>query len=230
MTHEAVSLADPTLVPRGTKVALPPTQGRIITVQKRIFPRKFITKFLSFLVIIEIAFTVILTPSPSGMTGSAILDEGEGRFVNFRGMTIDLLGQLARVERSQSMLPVHTGGEVPRMFGIKGVTDDNSSHSIGSALLEVVTVCYLGISMANPTGLLGAIRHFTVHGEMSSIRSSQEDLFVLSGLRSNGRREKEEKASKNSERPWFELVQRPSLLMSIELKITVDYNIFEIQE
>jgi hypothetical protein len=98
------------------------------------------------------------------------------------------------------------------MFGIKGVTDDHSSHSVGSALLEVVTICYLGIIMATPTGLLGAIRGFTVHGERSSIRSSHEDLFVLSGLGSNGRRGEEKKASKNNQRPWFELVQRPSLL------------------
>ncbi len=70
------------------------------------------------------------------------------------------------------MPPVHSGGEVPWTLGIKSVTYNDFSHSIGSALLEVVTICYPVIIMANPAGLLGAVRRFAVYGELIPVGSS----------------------------------------------------------
>ncbi len=53
---------------------------------------------------------------------------------------IDLSSQLARVARGRSILAEHPGREVPGMFGIKVIGDDDLSGPIGPPLLKVVAV------------------------------------------------------------------------------------------
>ena len=76
------------------------------------------------------------------------------------------------------MFSIHSRGEVPRVFWIEGITDDNFSGSIGSTLLEVITICYLIIIMAGTAGSFWAIRNFTVGGEWTSIESPKDNFFV----------------------------------------------------
>jgi hypothetical protein len=99
------------------------------------------------------------------MARPTILDKEESGFVNFGGMGIDFLSQLARIGRGDSMLSIHSGGEIPRVFGVEGVADDDFPGSIRATLLEVVTLCDLVIVMAGPAGLPGAVRHLAIGSE-----------------------------------------------------------------
>ena len=84
---------------------------------------------------------------------------------------IRFLSQLARINAGQSMFTVHSRREIPRKFGIEGITDDNLSGSIRSALLEVVTIGDSVIIVARTTSSLRAVRSFAVDGEGTSIES-----------------------------------------------------------
>jgi hypothetical protein len=116
------------------------------------------------------------------MAGPTILDEKEGRFINLGRMRINLLSQLARVSRGQSMLSIHSRGKVPGILLIEGITDDYFSSTIRSALLEVVTTCYPLVVMAGTAGPLRAIRNFAIDSEGIPIESLQNNLFVRGSL------------------------------------------------
>jgi len=119
------------------------------------------------------------------MASSTIPDNKKRGFVNFRGMLIDLLSQLARIGRSYSMFSIHSGREVPWIFGIRGFPDNNLPASIGSALLEVVTIRYSIILMAGPTGLLRTVGHLAFYCQRIPIDSLQSNLFMQRDLGGN---------------------------------------------
>jgi hypothetical protein len=83
------------------------------------------------------------------------------------------------------MLPIHSRGELPRIFLIEGIANDDLPGSIRSALLEVVTIGYSIIIMAATTGSFGTVRNFTLDGEVTPIESLQGNLFVRRVLRGN---------------------------------------------
>jgi hypothetical protein len=83
------------------------------------------------------------------------------------------------------MLSVHSRREIPRQFGIEGITDDNLSGSVSSALLEMVTIGDPVIIVASTTSSLWAIRNFAVDGQRTSIESLQNNLFVAKDLGRN---------------------------------------------
>jgi hypothetical protein len=140
---------------------------------------------LCFPIVIEISFSIILPEASPGMARATILDKKERGFVNFRGMGIDLLSQLARIGRGESMFSVRPGGKIPRVFGVEGVADDDFPSSIRPTLLKVVTLCDLVIIMAGPAGLLGTVKHFAIGGERTSIESFQNDLLMQRDLGRN---------------------------------------------
>ena len=121
------------------------------------------------------------------MAGTAILDKKERGFVNFRGMGIDFLSQLARIGRGESMLSVHPGGKIPGIFGVEGVADDDLPSSVRATLLEMVALCDLVIVMAGPAGPLGTVRQLTLVGQRASVESFQNDLLMQRHLGRNGR-------------------------------------------
>ena len=112
------------------------------------------------------------------MTDPAILDEKERGLVYLRRISIALLSQLAKISRSQSMFPIHSRREVPRVFLIKGITDNNFPVSIGSALLEVVAIGYSLIIMTAAASSLRTIRFFGINGEGGSIETLQNNLLM----------------------------------------------------
>jgi hypothetical protein len=154
------------------------TERSIISIEDGIISRDLIAKLIRFLIVIEVSFTVVFTKSSSGMAGATILEDRERGLVDFRRMVIPLLGQLARIGRGESMLSKHPGGEVPRVFGVEGITDNNFAKPILSTLLEVVALRYLVIVMAGTTGLPGTVGHFAISVERTSIESFQNDLFM----------------------------------------------------
>ena len=81
------------------------------------------------------------------------------------------------------MFPVEPGGEVPGIFLVEGIADHSFPRSIGSALLEVVTVGDPIVIVAGTTGLLRAVGRFAVHTERTSVEPLQDDLFVRRRLR-----------------------------------------------
>ena len=119
------------------------------------------------------------------MARSTVPYKKEGGFVDFGGILIDLLSQLARIARSQSVLSIHSGGEVPGVFRVEGIADDDFSSSIRTTLLEVVTLGDLVIVVAGPAGLLGTVRCFTLHSEGLPVESSQDNLFMQRDLGNN---------------------------------------------
>ena len=119
------------------------------------------------------------------MARPTILDKKERGFVNFGGMGIDFLSQLARIGRSESMFSVHPGRKIPGIFGVEGVADDDFPGSIRTTLLEVVTLCDLVIVMAGPAGLPRTVRHFAIGRERASIEPFQNDLLMQRGLGGN---------------------------------------------
>jgi len=84
------------------------------------------------------------------------------------------------------MLSIHSGREVPWIFGIEGITDNNLSSPIGSALLKMVTIRDSIILMAGAACLLGAIRNLTVENEVTPIESLQNDLLMQRDLGGDG--------------------------------------------
>jgi hypothetical protein len=93
-------------------------------------------------------------------------------------MLIGLLSQLARIGGGESMFSIHPGGEIPGVFGVRGVADDDFPSSIRATLLEVVTLCNLVIVMARPASLLGTVRHLTLGSKRASIKPLQNDLLM----------------------------------------------------
>jgi len=81
------------------------------------------------------------------------------------------------------MLSVHSGREIPRKFGIEGITDDNLPSSIGSTLLEVVTIRDSIIIVTGTAGPIRTVRNFTIDREGNPIDSLQNNLFMDSDLR-----------------------------------------------
>lgn len=76
------------------------------------------------------------------------------------------------------MFSVHSGGEIPWEFGIEGVADDDLPCSIGSALLEMITIGDPIIIVAGAAGLLRTVRHFTIDREGGAIESLEKNLFM----------------------------------------------------
>ncbi len=83
------------------------------------------------------------------------------------------------------MLSIHSRREVPWVFGIEGITDNNFSGSVGSALLKMVTIRYSIVVMTGAAGLLRTVRHFALYGQRVSIESLQDNLFVQRDLGGN---------------------------------------------
>jgi len=164
MADEAIGFTRTAFVPGGSVLGIAHSEGCIITVECGIVAREFVSKLLRLIIKVKVAFTVIFTPSTSWMAGSAILDEIERGFINVGGISVDLLSQLARISGGGSMFPVHSGGEIPRVFWIEGLADGNFSSSIGPALLEVISIGYSIIIMAGTTGSLRTVRILTIGG------------------------------------------------------------------
>ena len=80
------------------------------------------------------------------------------------------------------MLTKHPGREVPRVFGVEGIADNNFARPIRSALLEVIAIRYSVIVMAGAAGLPGTVGRFAIGGERTSIESFQNDLFMQRDL------------------------------------------------
>jgi hypothetical protein len=80
------------------------------------------------------------------------------------------------------MLSIHSGREVPWVFGIEGITDHNFPGSIGAALLKMVAIRYSVIVMAGAASLLRTVRHFAIYGYWVPIESLQNDLFMQRDL------------------------------------------------
>jgi len=76
------------------------------------------------------------------------------------------------------MFPIHSRREVPRVFLIKRITDDNPPVSIGAALLEVVAIGYSLIIMAAAASSLRTIRFLAIEGEGVPIETLQNNLFM----------------------------------------------------
>jgi hypothetical protein len=91
------------------------------------------------------------------------------------------------------MLPIHSRGEVPRVFGIKGIADNNLPGPIGAALLEVIAICYLIIRMAGAASFFRTIRNFAIESERIPIKSPQSNLFMGRPLGGNRGRTKQRK-------------------------------------
>ena len=98
------------------------------------------------------------------------------------------------------MFSIHSKGEIPRKFGIEGITDDNFPSSISSALLEVVTIGDSIIFVASTARSLRAVRNFAIDGQGTSIESLQNNLFVAKDLgRKRSRREHKKKRNHGNE-------------------------------
>ena len=117
------------------------------------------------------------------MAISTIPLKKERGFVNFGGILIGLVSQLARIGRGYSMPSIHPGRKVPWIFGIIDITDHNFSRSIGSALLEVVTIRYSIILMTGAAGLLRTVRYFALYAQRVPVESPQDNLFMQRDLR-----------------------------------------------
>jgi len=76
------------------------------------------------------------------------------------------------------MFSIHSSGELPGIFLIKGIANNDLSSSIGSTLLEVVTISDSIIIMAGTTCFLGTVRDFTFDGEGISVKPLQNDLLM----------------------------------------------------
>lgn len=182
MTDQAVGLTHTAFIPRGPMVRVACTERSIISVEDRIISRDLVAKFIRLLIVIEVSFTIVFTKSSSGVAGTTILEERERGLIDVRRMVIPFLGQLARIGRGESMLTKHPGREVPRIFGVEGIADNNSARPIRSALLEVIAIRYSVIVMAGATGLPGTVGRFAIGDERPSIESFQNDLFMRRDL------------------------------------------------
>lgn len=196
VTDETIRLTHSASVPGSTIIGISHTERGVVPIEHGIIARDLIAKFPGLLIVIEISFAVVFSPPSSWVTGTAILDEEERGFIHFRGILIDLSGQLARIEGSQRVLPVHSGGETPGAFWIEGITDNNLPGSIGSALLEVIAPCDPVIIVTRAAGPLGTVGCFALEGKRSAIESFQNDLLVRSSLGGHGGRVKEVKKQK----------------------------------
>ena len=76
------------------------------------------------------------------------------------------------------MFSVRPGGEIPGIFGVEGVADDDLPGSIRATLLEVVTLCDLVIVMTGPAGLPGTVRQLALGSERTSIKPFQNNLLM----------------------------------------------------
>ncbi|MEW6374164.1 MAG: hypothetical protein AB1502_00025 [Thermodesulfobacteriota bacterium] len=84
------------------------------------------------------------------------------------------------------MLSKHSGREFPGIFLIEGITGDDFFSSIGSALLEMVTIGDPIIIVTSTARLLGAVRNFAIDSDLTSIESFEDNLFMGWDLRGNG--------------------------------------------
>ena len=80
------------------------------------------------------------------------------------------------------MLSIHSRREIPGVFGIKCIADDDLPGSIGSALLEVVTIGNAVIIVARTARPLGTVWRFTIDSNWIPVESLHDDLFVFGGL------------------------------------------------
>ncbi len=77
-------------------------------------------------------------------------------------MLIGLLSQLARIGGGDSVLSIHSRREVPGIFWIEEILDDDLPFSIRPALLKMVAIGDTGVIVTGATRLLGAIGCFTL--------------------------------------------------------------------
>jgi hypothetical protein len=117
------------------------------------------------------------------MAGATILDEIEGRLIDVGGGLTLLSGQLTGIGRDQSVLPEHSGGEVPVKLGVQGIADDDLSRAIGAALLEVVAVGDASVVVTGTACFSGAVGDFAFEGEGISVESLQHNLGMFGLLR-----------------------------------------------
>jgi len=106
------------------------------------------------------------------------------------------------------MFSIHSRREIPRKFGIEGITDDNLPGSISSALLEVVTIGDSIIIVASTARSPRAVRNFVIDGQGTSIESLQNNLFVAkdSGRKRSRREHKKKQNHGNEEKKYSRLL------------------------
>ena len=185
MADQAIGLTQAASIPGSSVFGIAHTDGGVIAIQLRVIGCEFIAKFFCLLIVIKISFSIVLPKTSPGMARPTILDKKERGFINFRGMGIDFLSQLARIGRGESMLSIHSGRKIPGVLGVESVANDDFPSSIRATLLEVVTLCNLLIVMAGPAGLPGTVRDFAIGGERASIESFRNDLLVQRHLGRN---------------------------------------------
>jgi len=64
------------------------------------------------------------------------------------------------------------------MGRIEPVTDDDLPGSVGSPLLEMVSICDSIVIMASPAGPFRTIRDSILRGEVFSVESFERDLLM----------------------------------------------------
>lgn len=85
------------------------------------------------------------------------------------------------------MFSVHAEGQIPGVFGVEGVADNDFSGSIRPALLKMVAIGDPGVVVTDATGPFGAIGFLTLKGQWVPIESPEDDLVMqrdLGGSRS----------------------------------------------
>jgi hypothetical protein len=89
------------------------------------------------------------------------------------------------------VLPVHSRGEIPGISSVVCIADGHFPGSIGSALLEVITIGDPVIIMAGATGFFRTERNFTIDREGTPIEPLRDDLFMRRTLGRNRNRIKQ---------------------------------------
>ena len=172
MAHEAISLAHTALVPGRSGIDVSRGVRGVVAIEQETSLGSLIPESLCILTEIEIAPAIEFTKTSSRMASSTILEEREGRFINFRWGFIHFPSQLARISRSESVLAKHSRREVPGSLGMEHIADDNIALPVCSALLEVIPLRNVKVVMAVATGLLWTIGHLTLDGERVSVEPS----------------------------------------------------------
>jgi len=126
-----------------------------------------------------------------------MLNKVEGGFVNLGGSPISLLGQLAGISGDQGVLPEHPGREVPGKLGVRGMTDDDPTRTVGAPLLKVVGIGDAIVVVTGATRSPGAVRIPAFHREGGRIKCLH-DNFRMGWILTNGcEREKKRAKEKN---------------------------------
>jgi hypothetical protein len=171
VAEETVGFTPAAAVPWRSVRRIAHREGSVVSIEDGLVLRKFISKLISIFIVIKIPFTVVFSPSSSGMATSTMLKKIERGFINFGGMGVPLFCQLARIRRGQAVLPIHSRGKVPGVFLIKRIGHHNFPGPIGSAKLEVVAHGDSVVIMAAAAGFPWTVRHPALQGKRISIES-----------------------------------------------------------